>query len=746
LELREVLDQADYVNRRLGKLAGNLAMGGIAVCVVIFLLMGWRSAIVVATALPLTVLTVLFGMRVLEIPVHQMSITGLIIALGLLIDNAIVVTDEVRAQRVEGRSPQSAVGRTVGKLAVPLLGSTLTTAFAFAPIALMPGPAGEFVGAIAINVMMAIGASLVFSLTVIAALAALLIRLPAAGADVQIPAWRRFASGGVGWPGLTRVYRGGLRWLLARPWLAVGLAMVLPLSGFLLAPTLSEQFFPPADRDQCHVELKLAPGASLAETRQAARQVDRVLAEAPIRQVDWYFGESAPTFYYNVVADQQGEAGYAQAIVRFEGAVPISETIRRLQRRVDQRVTGARVLVRQLEQGPPFKAPVEVRIFGPDLRRLQQYGERARQILAGVPEVTHTASQLSETLPKLAIDVDPQAAQLAGLSPGQIGEQVRSALDGRLGGSVIQETEQLPVRVRFADGPRGELASVRGLDLIARPLDASASAGRTGNTTEGRTVPLRSLAKVDLRPETGVIVRLDRRRMNEIGAYLTAGTLPAQVLQEFQRRLEASDFRLPDGYELRYGGEASKRNDAVGNLMASVGVLVALMVTTLVLSFGSFRLAALIAAVGVLSIGLGLVAIWVGGYPFGFMAIIGLMGLVGIAINDSIVVLVTLQQDHADRVADLDGLVGSVMHCTRHVIATTLTTIAGFTPLIWDGGQFWPPLAVAVAGGVLGATLLGLVLVPAVFRLIYCRVSAGSDAVEQAPVRQPLWGRALRGA
>jgi multidrug efflux pump subunit AcrB len=155
--------------------------------------------------------------------------------------------------------------------------------------------------------------------------------------------------------------------------------------------------------------------------------------------------------------------------------------------------------------------------------------------------------------------------------------------------------------------------------------------------------------------------------------------------------------------------------------MASVGVLVAMMIATLVLSFGSFRLATLIGVVGILSIGAGMGSIWIAGYPFGFVAIIGTMGLIGIAINDSIVVLTTLQQTHGSDPVETPDLVDTVAKCTRHVIATTLTTVAGFTPLILGGGQFWPPLAVAISGGVIGATGLALVFVPAAFRLVYCR-------------------------
>ncbi len=726
IHVERVMDQSGYVMERLNSLLKNLAMGGLAVCVVILLMMGWRSAVVVASALPLTVLAVLFGFRILDIPIHQMSVTGLIIALGLLIDNAIVVADEIQMEMAHGLPPTDAVSVTIRKLAVPLLGSTLTTAFAFAPIALMPGPAGEFVGSIAISVILAVFASLVFSLTVIAAFAAIFIRVSPANPSGRM-SWFGFLQTGWSPVSLSRIYRAVLLRLFERPWLAIGLAMIVPIAGFYAATMLDEQFFPPTDRDQFHIEVELATGSSIDDTQRIAAKIDAVLENAGVEQVDWFFGDSAPAFYYNVVADRKGQPNFGQAIIRIEADANVADVIRHVQKQVDRNVPQARVLVRQLEQGPPFDAPLEIRLFGPDLDLLREYGEQVRSILASVPSVTHTSSLLSETLPKLSLDVDAQGASLAGLSPSDIAAQVQGALDGRTGGSVIQEMEELPVRVRMNDRSRRTVRGVRSLELVTEFGDLT------------NVVPLNAVAKLSLEPETGVIVRLNRRRMNEIGGYLTAGTLPARALTEFRARLAASGFEMPAGYELAYGGEASKRNDAVGNLMASVGVLAAMMIATLVLSFGSFRLATIIGIVGILSIGAGVGSVWIAGYPFGFVAIIGTMGLIGVAINDSIVVLTSLQQTHGNDPVTASDLVDTVAKCTRHVIATTLTTVAGFTPLILGGGQFWPPLAVAISGGVVVATGLALVFVPAAFRIVYCRKSGILKAEGMSGQPAPLW-------
>ena len=297
------------------------------------------------------------------------------------------------------------------------------------------------------------------------------------------------------------------------------------------------------------------------------------------------------------------------------------------------------------------------------------------------PEVVHSSASLAEALPKLAIQVDEEQARLAGLDHTAVAQQLDAALEGATGGSVLEATEELPVRVRVSNLRRGQISEIAALDLLPTGLPAN----------EREQIPLSSLARVVLQPEVSVIPHYNMLRMNEVQAYITAGVLPAGVLADFQARLAASDFEMPAGYSFEIGGEASKRDEAIGNLMSSVSVLLVLMVATLVLSFGSFRMAGLIGAVAVLSVGLSLGALALFGFPFGFMGIVGTMGLIGVAINDSIVVLAALREDPQASQGNPAAVRDVVVRSTRHVLSTTLTTVAGFLPLILGGGGFWPP-------------------------------------------------------
>ena len=722
VEQRVRFEQDTYVRGRLSELTRNLFLGAMAVMLVITVMMGWRSALVVGLALPLASFMALAGLNFLQIPLHQMSITGLIIALGLLIDNAIVIVDEVGQKVRDGHTPIDAVRQSVGHLAIPLFGSTLTTAFSFAPIALMPGPAGEFVGSIAISVLLAIFSSFLLAMTITPAMAA--IMQPSRNSD---PRQRQWFRQGLRSERLTQRYREMLQWLYRNPWLGVLGSVLIPVIGFGLGTTLTEQFFPPADRDQINVQMELSPTSSIAESRAVVEKARTLmLAHDEVESVDWYLGSSAPSFYYNMLANRSGVSQYAQAQVELHNAKGVRELIHQLQAQLNRELPSARFLVRQLEQGPPFEAPIEVRVFGPDLDRLRSLGNELRQVLASTDEVVHVITDLGEVLPSISLDVDEEKARLVGVSQIQIAQQMAATLEGAVGGLVMESTETLPVRVRAKDDARSNMDQIASMQIMATAQDGTR-----------KSVPLENLAKPTLVSKVSAIQRFNSERMNEVRGYITAGVLPADVLAAFRERLEASDFVLPRGYRLAYAGESGKRNEAVGNLMSSVGILLVLMVATLVLSFSSYRIATIIGAVAFLSIGLSLGALAVFGYPFGFMAIVGTMGLIGVAINDTIVVLAAIRDQEEAKGGDPDAIAEVVVRSSRHVVSTTLTTIAGFIPLLVQGGGFWPPLATAIAGGVAGATILALFFGPSCYVLLMCRHQ--ETAGEHQPQIAPAW-------
>ena len=705
IELKTILAQSKYVEARLNGLILNLFLGGALVFLVTLVMMGWRSAIIVGTSLPLSILMVFGWMNAMGIPLHQMSITGLIVALGILIDNGIVMVDEVMSHLKANVKPIEVIKNSINHLAIPLLSSTITTVLAFLPIALLPGTTGEFVGTIAVSVILAVCSSLFLALVIMPTLAAKLYK--SVGVNNYSPKPKQsWLQTGISISFLTRWYKKTIKWTTAKPVLGICLALLLPVTGFIQAGNLPQQFFPAADRDQLQIQLELPAASSIDRTQVVTKQIrDRLLSFDPITDVHWFIGRSVPRFYYNVLTNREQESNYAQAIVQLED-LATSNLAKELQTELDLDFPTARIIVRQLEQGPPFDAPVEMRIYGSDLDTLEQLGLQARNILLEVPDITHTRASLAEVRPQLELDIDPEEVRLAGLDRRAIAQQLESSLEGTSGGSILEATEELPVRVRLSAANRSQLNNLTSLNLLP------------DRNSNNQTIPLTSLGKVTLKPELADITRYNGQRVNTIQGFLTPGVLPDLALSNFQQQLETANWQLPSGYSYEFGGEAEEKSSAVGGLISLVGVIVVLMVATLVLSLSSFRLAALIGVVAIASFGLGLFSIWLFGYPFGFNPIIGTVGLIGVAINDSIVVLAAIQQHPIAKTGNKKAIRKVVLRSTRHVLATTLTTAIGFVPLLLGGGEFWPPLAIAIAGGVIGATLLALYLIPAAYLLI----------------------------
>lgn len=714
IELQLIFDQSRYVNYQLNDLFRNLLLGILCVVCSTVFMMGIRSALVVSLSLPLSILMVLAGMRMLEIPIHKMSLTGLVIALGLLIDNGIVVVDEMQHLLKQGLQPQQAISQVIRYLAIPLSASTLTTVLAFMPMVLLSGVAGEYIRPLGISVILALFGSLLISLTIIPALMGRINQFKGLSKLSKnhrrsVSALKYFWIEGFSHSRITSSYRQVLSYILMRPLLGIILTLILPLTGFLSASTLPEQFFPPAERDQFSIELELPISASIYQTQAIVEQAQKIILDYPeVLDVHWFIGATAPKFYVSLPRGGQEASNLASGIVQIASTKDNRNLIPSLQQELDLALPTAKVFLKQLEQGVQVGAPVSLRLYGSDLNTLQELGNQARSQLAQVANINHTSVSLGEALPKLALSLDEEQVQLAGLDNTQIAQQLNTNLEGILGGSILEDTEKLPIRVRLSNSDRANLDRINTLELIPQSQFLSQNSV---------SVPLSALAEINLVPEIAIITRRNRKRVNIVQGFIKAGVLPSTVLADFQERLNRSNFQLPPGYTMEWGGESEKRNDAVANLLSSAGILFFLMAAVLVLSFNSFRSAGIIFSVAVGSVGLALSSLWFFGYPLGFMAILGTIGLIGVAINDSIVVLAAICKDPLAKKGDHRAMVKTIVRSTRHVLTTTITTVAGFIPLFIDGGEFWPPLAICIVGGVMGATLLALCFVPCAYLL-----------------------------
>ncbi|WYL95725.1 MAG: efflux RND transporter permease subunit [Gloeotrichia echinulata IR180] len=707
VSLNIIFEQNRYVVARLEGLFANMWLGVGCVMLTAFVMMGWRAAIVMGTSLPLSILMVFGGMNFFQIPLHQMSVTGIVIALGILIDNSIVVVDEIQKGLQEGISAKIVIPQTVKYLGIPLMASTLTTILSFMPIALLEGGTGEFVRSIAQSVMLALVSSLFLALTIIPVLSVRLHELSRPKNHLLSAWW----NAGISFPALTWLYRRILSGILFVPILGIILGLLLPLAGFVVAADLPEQFFPPAERDQLTIEIQLSSTTALEVTTEKVKQAQKTLLNNPeVKAVQWFLGRNAPPFYYNLSDGIRDTSNFAQGLIQLNSATENPKFIQSLESQLKQILPMARVSVRLLEQGPPVSAPIELRIYGSDVNILREVGEELRTELAKLPDISYSVADLSEIEPKLGLKINEETARLTGLDNAMIANQLNTLLEGSVGGSILESTEELPVRVRVSNSNRSNLQQIASLDLLG------------GESQSGRpNIPVSSLVDFQLIPELAVIPRRNGKRVNTVQGFIQPDSLASTVLDEFRANLDSGDFRLPLGYTLEFGGEEEERNSALAGLVASVGVLTILLISTLVLSFNSFRFAALITFVGISSIGLALLSLWLSKYPLGFMSIVGTIGLVGLAMNDSILILAALEDLPLDSRNNRQEIREVIVTSTRHVLTTTLTTVTGFMPLFLYGGSFWGPLAICISGGVLGATFLALIFIPSVW--FYPRIS-----------------------
>ncbi|MCI4663721.1 MAG: efflux RND transporter permease subunit [Neomegalonema sp.] len=713
VDVELIFDQSEYTFARLSDLGANLALGVAIVVAVLLITLGWRSAVIVALALPLTAMVSLFVLEKIGIVIHQMSVTGMIVALGLLVDAAIVMTDDIRRSLSEGRLREDAVRIAVRRLTAPLLASTLTTMLTFVPMAAMPGPAGDFIGSIAFSVITMLGCSFLIAITITPALAGMMLRRNAP--DAPRPKL------GLG----PRLFRWSLRRALANRAVAAAIAATPAVLGFLAFPTLTAQFFPGVDRDQFYVQIEAPPGGSIEATLARVKKADALLRGSDgIKRVDWVVGRNAPAFYYNMTADTESKPEFAEALIFTTSPEATARLIPVLQKQLDRALPGVQTLVRGLVQGPPVAAPLELRIVGPDLKVLRELGDKARRIMRSLPMVEHTRSNLSGGAPKLLFTFDEDKLRLVGLSLSDAARQLETLLEGAVGGSLIEGSEELPVRVRVAAADRASADRILALRLIPPSARSTASAAMPG-------VPLSALGKFELKPAQSPITRRNGERVNTVQGYLQLGVLPEEALKAFRAELAKTPMALPQGFRLEWGGDSDARGEVVTNLMATVGIVTVLMLASIVLTFNSWRLSLIALIVSGLSMGLSLLALAVFQYPFGIQALIGVIGSIGVSINAAIIIMTTLKEDPAARRNDREAIVRVVMRASRHIVSTTVTTFGGFLPLILAGGFFWPPFAMSIAGGVLLSTIVSLYFTPPLFSLLAGRKGYEASAAEK---------------
>ena len=691
--LEVIFNESDFVEEKFSFLMQSILLATFIVLFLSYLLLGPRSAVIVSAVVPLTILLVLIGCTILQVPLHQTSVTGIILSLGLLIDNSIIVVEDYRYRKSQKLVNREAIYASIKHLSLPLLAATVTTGLAFMPMAAGKGASPEFVGDMAITIILAVSSSLFLALTVVPVLLKTM-------EDSNFLNLNKSKNIGFSHQGLRTRYRAFLAWALFKPSRALMLSLILPILGFVSFGFLDTDFFPNQGKSMFKVEVELDANASIYATNQRVTSIrDQVLLENYVTRDMWWVGRRLPRLLYNIIGGPSGEGSdnLATGVFFTSSYSEMDSSLANLAKRLEKDHADVRVRVSKFTNGPPVEFPVNIAIFGDDNQVLKSLGEELKSILAKSPQVSDVLADQSASVTGLEINLDEVNLAFSSKSSQEIIDQISASTRGIYVGSMLDGNKEVPIRIKNKNREASEVNQTAFLAI---------------NSAEGFDY-VESFSDISYTSEINQINRYQGTRNNAVKAAVYPGTLASTVLNDVAAELKAFEDSLPVGYSIAQFGDAEERAESFGQLFSTFFLFLGLIVMTLVMILNSFRQASIILLVGTLCIGLGFLGMFVGFQNFGFIGLVGIVGLAGLAINDSIVVLSHLNEDAGTGQVSKDALIETTVRSTRHILTTSLTTMGGLLPLLFD--KFFETLAWAMCFGVMGSALLALLLIPSMF-------------------------------
>ena len=691
--LEVIFNESDFVEEKFSFLMQSILLATFIVLFLSYLLLGPRSAVIVSAVVPLTILLVLIGCTILQVPLHQTSVTGIILSLGLLIDNSIIVVEDYRYRKSQKLVNREAIYASIKHLSLPLLAATVTTGLAFMPMAAGKGASPEFVGDMAITIILAVSSSLFLALTVVPVLLKTM-------EDSNFLNLNKSKNIGFSHQGLRTRYRAFLAWALFKPSRALVLSLILPILGFVSFGFLDTDFFPNQGKSMFKVEVELDANASIYATNQRVTSIrDQVLLEDYVTRDMWWVGRRLPRLLYNIIGGPSGEGSdnLATGVFFTSSYSEMDSSLANLAKRLEKDHADVRVRVSKFTNGPPVEFPVNIAIFGDDNQVLKSLGEELKSILAKSPQVSDVLADQSASVTGLEINLDEVNLAFSSKSSQEIIDQISASTRGIYVGSMLDGNKEVPIRIKNKNREASEVNQTAFLAI---------------NSAEGFDY-VESFSDISYTSEINQINRYQGTRNNAVKAAVYPSTLASSVLNDVAAELKAFEDSLPVGYSIAQFGDAEERAESFGQLFSTFFLFLGLIVMTLVMILNSFRQASIILLVGTLCIGLGFLGMFVGFQNFGFIGLVGIVGLAGLAINDSIVVLSHLNEDAGTGQVSKDALIETTVRSTRHILTTSLTTMGGLLPLLFD--KFFETLAWAMCFGVMGSALLALLLIPSMF-------------------------------
>ena len=712
VEITIVNDMSKTIEATVHDLENNLITGMILVFLVLFLFMGGvRNAFFVAISVPLSMLLSILVLSMMGVTLNMVVLFALLLSLGMLVDNAVVVVENIYRFASTGKDLKSAALEGTTEVGWAIIAATFTTVGAFFPMLFWPGIMGEFMGYLPLTVVITLLSSLFVALVINPTLCATLMRVKENTEleDESVPDIR-----------LYRIYRGLLSLCLNHRIILTILTIAALFGTFAAYGKLNHgvEFFPTTTPEQFSVELTMPDGTNLEHTNEVLSRMQDPIAEESDLVTAWVTdagtqgggqigGGGQATHYGQITVELQAIEDQASDPFAFMDRL----------REVYQRIPGAEVILSQQSMGPPTGDPVSLEISGDELPVLAEISQQIRQRIQRIEGVTDLSDDIELTRPEIHVDIDRQRAVMAGLSTDAVARTVRTAIAGTEVGVFREDDDEYDIVVRLDEPSRQSPTDIRKLTVVNQ---------------DGFHIPLEEVATVEIKGGSGSIRRKEQQRVATVSANVADGFLPPVILEEVRERL--ADLELPAGYEISYAGEQEDMEDASEFLARALLAAIFLIALILVTEFNSVVQPFLI----LISVTLSLIGVlWsliLTGLPFGvIMTGIGIISLSGVVVNNSIVLIDYINQLRERGYERREAIIQGGLVRFRPVVLTAVTTILGLTPIVlgvsldfvnWQivfGGtsvEMWGPMANAVVFGLAVATVLTLLVVPVMYSLL----------------------------
>lgn len=705
-----VTDQAVNISQAVDQFMRTFLEALAIVMIVSFIALGWRVGLVVAGAVPLTLAIVLIIMWATGRVLDRITLGSLILALGLLVDDAIIAIEMMVVKMEEGFDRIKASAYAWSHTAAPMLAGTLVTVIGLMPVGFARSTAGEYAG----NIFWVVGFALLASWVVA------VIFTPYMGVKL-LPAIKPVEGGHDAIYETPRYQklRGLIHWAVTRN----RLVTIATLAAFLVAGAgmtlVKKQFFPASDRPEVLVEVQMPKGTSIERTSAAAEQVEAWLRKQPEAEViTAYVGQGAPRFFMSL-SPELPDPSFAKIVVRTpseEARDALKERLRRAA--ADGLAPAARVRATQLVFGPYSPFPVAFRVSGPDVEKLRAIADRVRTILVDDPMMRTVNTDWGERVPTLHFMLDQDRLRAMGLTSGDVGEQLQFLLSGVTVSQVREDIRTVDVVARSSGQARLDPARISDFTLTA---------------ANGQRVPISQIGKLELRMEDPILRRRDRVPTITVRGDIANGLQPPDVSTAMFGKLQPVIDTLPPGYRIVMGGsieEAGKANAALAPIFPIMILLMMIVIMLQVRSFSAMAIVLLTAPLGLVGV---VPTLLLTGQPFGFNAILGLIALAGILMRNTLILIGQIEENRQHGRTAFDAVLEATVQRSRPVILTALAAVLAFVPLTHS--VFWGAMAFTLIGGTLVGTILTLVFLPALYALWY--------RIKPAPEGQPQLAEAI---